>query len=92
MTDLYAGNLKFRRFYLLFHTSAMIKHLLIPSQSFYNYIFDWFLKIKMFRIVSSELMFYIKSLESIDALPKEEMALQSMNDIWNENFSTNNGQ
>ncbi|XP_022177751.1 vacuolar protein sorting-associated protein 54 [Myzus persicae] len=41
-------------------------------------------------IVSSELMFYIKSLESIDALPKEEMALQSMNDIWNENFSTNN--
>lgn len=45
---------------------------------------------KMFRIVSSELMFYIKSLESIDALPKEEMALQSMNDIWDENFSTNN--
>lgn len=45
----------------------------------------------MFRIVSSELMFYIKSLESIDALPKEEMALQSMNDIWSENFSTNNG-
>ncbi|XP_025412202.1 vacuolar protein sorting-associated protein 54 isoform X2 [Sipha flava] len=41
-------------------------------------------------IVSSELMFYIKSLESIDALPKDEMALQSMNDIWNENFSTNN--
>lgn len=41
-------------------------------------------------IVSSELMFYIKSLESIDALPKEEMALQSMNDIWDENFSTNN--
>jgi len=55
------------------------------------YFFDCFLKIKMFRIVSSELMFYIKSLESIDALPKEEMALQSMNDIWNENFSTNNG-
>lgn len=45
-----------------------------------------------FRIVSSELMFYIKSLESIDALPKEEMVLQSMNDIWNKNFTTNNGQ
>lgn len=55
------------------------------------YFFDCLLKIKMFRIVSSELMFYIKSLESIEALPKEEMALQSMNDIWNENFSTNNG-
>lgn len=37
-------------------------------------------------------MFYVKSLESIDALPKEEMALQSMSDIWNENFSSmNNG-
>lgn len=56
-----------------------------------HYFFNFLLNIKMFRIVSSELMFYIKSLESIDALPKEEMALQSMNDIWNENFSTNNG-
>ncbi|VVC27719.1 Hypothetical protein CINCED_3A023827 [Cinara cedri] len=43
-------------------------------------------------IVSSELMFYIKSLKSIDALPEKEITIESMNDIWNENFSTNNGQ
>lgn len=58
-------------------------------------LFDKIILIEFFflcRIVSSELMFYIKSLEVIDALPKEEMALQSMNDIWNENFTSNNGQ
>lgn len=53
-----------------------------------SYLFLFF----TFSIVSSELMFYIKSLKSIDALPEKEMAIESMNDIWNENFSTNNGQ
>jgi len=87
MTGPYAGNLNIF-IYTIFHLQYNI---FLYSLRILLFSFDYFLKIKMFRIVSSELMFYIKSLESIDALPKEEMALQSMNDIWNENFLTNNG-